>query len=187
MSKTLFITLVYWLDILSTIVFIDFMFIAVHHSTYSFPRSFSFSYLKAEVSFHLNNNRTWWFSHSKKKKSWRGSPNLPHSQFIFFSITFPTFLCFYLDDHFLGKSKSLLAVGETPYFFCPLEQFFSHLSSSSIHIIDGPLCFMSCLRVYIFPFSLYLHFCVIPLCLGIAVIKYIFSRLKKKRKKGKFF
>lgn len=60
---------------------------------------------------------------------------------------------------------------------------FSHLSSSSIHIIDSPLCFTFCLRVYLSPFSLYLHFCVILLCIGIAVIKYIFSR---KKKKGKF-
>lgn len=53
---------------------------------------------------------------------------------------------------------------------------FSHLSSSSIHIIDSPLCFTFCLS----PFSLYLHFCVILLCIGIAVIKYVFSRLKKR-------
>lgn len=178
MSKTLFITLVYWLDILSTIVFIDFMFIAVHHSTYSFPHSFSFSYLKAEVSFHLNNNRTWWFSHSKKnqKKLERFPKSSTFSIHIFLSLTFPSFLCFHLDDHFLGKSKSLLAVRETPYFFYPLEQFFSHLSSSSIHIIDSPLCFTSCLWVYLSSFSLYLHFCVILFCLGIAVIKYIFSK-----------
>lgn len=70
----------------------------------------------------------------------------------------------------------------TPYFFYSLEQFFSYISSSSIHVIHNPLCFTFCLRVYLSPLSLYLHFCVVLLCLGIAVINYIFSRLKKKKK-----
>lgn len=71
------------------------------------------------------------FAFIKIKKSLRGSPNPPHSQFVFFCINFASLL--YLDDHLLGKSKSSYCQRNALFLlllfgFYYLEQFL-HISS----------------------------------------------------------
>lgn len=188
MSKTLFITLVYWLDILSTIVFIDFMFIAVHHSTYSFPHSFSFSYLKAEVSFHLNNNRTWWFSHSKKKNKTTGEVlQIFHILNSYFSLSlFPASCAFILMTTSLANQKVFL-LSEKLLISSILWNNFLHISPAHQFTLLTVLCASHLVYECIFLPSL-CTFISVSFCsvLVLQSLSIYFQSKKKKKKRVNF-
>lgn len=122
------------------------------------------------------------FTFKKIKKLERFPKSSTFSVHIFL-YHFPASCALILMTTSLANQKVFL-LSENSLFLLFFGRVFSYLSSSSIHVIDDPVCFTFCLRVYLSPLSLYLHFCVILLCLGIAVTNYIFSRLKKKEKKG---